>query len=121
MNAGMSVPESVQTSLRGITFGPRESAESSMAFGEMPGRKAAVSIAAAFLIFGAGDSLLIHDAEVPAAQTQSAARPVGTIKTISENTITLRTDAGSDVNILVQDTTKFIRIAPGQKDLKDAA
>jgi len=91
-----------------------------MAFGEMPRRKAVVSIAAAFLTFGAGNSLLIHGAEVPAAQTQSAVRPVGTIKTISGNTITLTTDAGSDVNILVQDTTKFIRMAPGQKDLKDA-
>jgi len=91
-----------------------------MAFGEMSRRKAVVSIAAAFLIFGAGNSLLIQGADVPRAQTQSGARPVGTIKTISGNTITLTTDAGSDVNILVQDTTKFMRIAPGQKDLKDA-
>jgi len=91
-----------------------------MAFGEMSRRKAVFSIAAAFLIFGAGNSLLIHGADAPRAQTQSGARPVGTIKTISGNTITLTTEAGSDVNILVQDTTKFMRIAPGQKDLKDA-
>src|SRR5882762_1033552 len=122
MHIRMSVPESVQTSLlgSGITLGPRGSEESSMAFGEMSRRKAVVSIAAAFLIFGAGNSLLIQGADVPRAQTQSGARPVGTIKTISGNTITLTTDAGSDVNILVQDTTKFMRIAPGQKDLKDA-
>jgi hypothetical protein len=33
----------------------------------------------------------------------------------------LTTDAGTDVTILVQDATKLVRIAPGQKDLKDAA
>jgi Domain of unknown function (DUF5666) len=56
----------------------------------------------------------------PTAQTPAAARPVGTIKSISGNTITLATDAGSDVTVQVQDTTKLVRIAPGQKDLKDA-
>jgi hypothetical protein len=45
---------------------------------------------------------------------------VGTIKSISGNTITLTTDAGTDVTVLVQDTTKLLRIAPGQTDLKDA-
>ena len=55
------------------------------------------------------------------AQSASSARPVGTIKAISGNTITLTTDAGTDVTILVQDATKLVRIAPGQKDLKDAA
>jgi len=77
-------------------------------------------MATAVLILGAGSSLLIHGGEVPAAQAQSTARPVGTIKAVSGNTITLTTDAGSDVTILVQDSTKFVRIAPGQKDLKDA-
>ena len=91
-----------------------------MAFRDVPRRKAVFSLATAVLILGAGTSLLIHGGEVPAAQAQSTARPVGTIKTVSGNTITLTTDAGSDVTILVQDSTKFVRIAPGQKDLKDA-
>jgi hypothetical protein len=56
----------------------------------------------------------------PSAQIPAAARPVGTVKSISGNTITLTTDAGSDVTVLVQDATKLVRIAPGQKDLKDA-
>lgn len=56
----------------------------------------------------------------PTAQAPSAARPVGTIKSISGNTITLTTDAGSEVTVQVQDAAKLIRIAPGQKDLKDA-
>ena len=54
------------------------------------------------------------------AQPPSSARPVGTIKSVSGNTITLTSDAGSDVTVLVQDASKLVRIAPGQKDLKDA-
>ena len=54
------------------------------------------------------------------AQSASIAKPVGTIKSISGNTITLTTDAGTDVTVLVQDATKLLRIAPGQTDLKDA-
>jgi hypothetical protein len=55
------------------------------------------------------------------ASASPTAKPVGTVKTISGNTITLATDAGSTLNILVQDSTRLVRIAPGQKDLKDAA
>ena len=54
------------------------------------------------------------------APSPAAARPVGTIKSISGNTITLTTDAGSDVTVLIQEATKLVRIAPGQRDLKDA-
>ncbi|MGB2901652.1 MAG: DUF5666 domain-containing protein [Candidatus Acidiferrum sp.] len=61
-----------------------------------------------------------QSAPQPSTQSASSARPVGTIKAISGNTITLTTDAGTDVTILVQDATKLVRIAPGQKDLKDA-
>src|SRR6266704_2297801 len=60
-------------------------------------------------------------AQQPSAQTAATARPVGTIKSISGNTITLTNDAGVDVTVLVQDAAKLLRIAPGQKDLKDAA
>jgi len=56
----------------------------------------------------------------PTSQSASGAKPVGTIKSISGNTITLTTDAGTDVTVLVQDATKLLRIAPGQTDLKDA-
>jgi hypothetical protein len=55
------------------------------------------------------------------AASQSAARPVGTIKSIAGNTIMLTTDAGIDVTILVQEGSRLVRVAPGQKDLKDAA
>ncbi len=58
--------------------------------------------------------------QLPSTQTLSATRLVGTIKSISGNTIIMTTDAGADATAQVQDATKFVRIAPGQKDLKDA-
>ncbi len=59
-------------------------------------------------------------AQQPSAQTPAVARPVGTVRSISGNTMILTTDAGGDVTVQVQDATKLVRIAPGQKDLKDA-
>jgi transcription antitermination factor NusG len=54
----------------------------------------------------------------PASQT---AKPVGTIKAISSDSITLKMDAGADVNVIVQGTPRLLRIAPGQTDLKSAS
>ena len=71
--------------------------------------------------FSSRDYAATPQAAPSAAQAQSAVRPVGTIKAISGNTITLTTDTGSDVTILVQDPAKLLRIAPGQTNLKDAA
>jgi len=70
--------------------------------------------------FAAGSRTARAQATPPSTQTPAAAKPVGTIKAISGNTITLTTDAGSDVTVLVQDAAKLVRVAPGQKDLKDA-
>src|SRR5271157_2671092 len=56
----------------------------------------------------------------PSASASSTAKPVGVVKAISGNTITLTTDAGSTVNIVLQDSARLVRIAPGQKDLKEA-
>jgi hypothetical protein len=55
-----------------------------------------------------------------AAGQPGVARPLGTIKAISGNNITLTTDAKADVNLAVQDGAKIVRIEPGQKDLKTA-
>jgi len=49
-----------------------------------------------------------------------AARPVGTIKTITGKTIVLTTDAGPEVTIQVQDDARLLRVEPGEKDLKNA-
>jgi hypothetical protein len=60
-----------------------------------------------------------QEAQVPASA--GSTKPVGVVKAVTGNVITLATDAGSTVDILVQDSTRLVRIAPGQKDLKDAA
>lgn len=59
-----------------------------------------------------------------AAQQQSAPTPVvrkvGTVKAVNGKTVTLKTDAGADVNIIVQDSTTLRQLPAGQKDLKAA-
>jgi Domain of unknown function (DUF5666) len=96
-----------------------------MVFWNRPVRELALLFAAICLSFSAGSaadsqSPQAQAGQQPSSQTLAASRPVGTIKAISGNTITLTTDAGSDVTVQVQDATKLVRIAPGQKDLKEA-
>jgi len=64
-----------------------------------------------------------------AAQTEASQQPapstskvktVGTIKSISGNTVTLATDSGSEITVLLQSSTRLLRMAPGQTDLKQA-
>jgi hypothetical protein len=50
----------------------------------------------------------------------SKVRTVGTIKAISANHITLTTDAGSEVTVVIQPSTRLLRMAPGQTELKQA-
>ncbi|MGB8986926.1 MAG: DUF5666 domain-containing protein [Candidatus Sulfotelmatobacter sp.] len=54
--------------------------------------------------------------EAPAA----ASRRIGAVKEINGTVITLTPDSGPDVKIAVQPTTRILRIAPGEKDLKNA-
>jgi len=95
-----------------------------MPFGNGLMRSQILFIAAVSLSLSAGSAVIQagqpQSGQQPSAQASSAARPVGTIKSISGNTIILTTDAGSDVTVQVQDSAKLVRIAPGQKDLKDA-
>src|SRR5580700_2932630 len=70
------------------------------------------------------------DADVLAAVTPSQAqqaapqsaveKQVGAIKSIDGNTVTITTDAGASATVSVQPTTKIVRVAPGQTDLKTA-
>jgi len=47
-------------------------------------------------------------------------RAVGTVSSISGQTITLKTDAGAEVVVTLTDSTKLLQLKPGQKDLKEA-
>jgi hypothetical protein len=68
----------------------------------------------------AADPLPAAQQPAPPPAPGSAARPVGTVKAVNGSQITLTTDAGATVQIVVQDTTRIARITPGQKDLKSA-
>ncbi len=69
-------------------------------------------------------------AAVPAMRAQTspsgaaqaaAAKSVGTVKAVSGKSITLAAEDGGDVNVVVQDGARLLRIEPGQTDLKTAA
>lgn len=64
---------------------------------------------------------------IQAQSTQSSAatdsalqRAVGSIKAISDNGVTLASDSGEQVHVIFQDSTRILRVAPGEKDLKNA-
>lgn len=85
--------------------------------------RARVQKAARFLCLAAAIGLSVTGSLEAQQQTPaSAATPVlGTIKAINGKTITLTTKDGSEVTIQVADGARLLRIAPGEKDLKNAA
>jgi hypothetical protein len=66
-------------------------------------------------------ALMVSASSWAQQSTTSAARSLGTVKSISGNSITLATDAGAEVNVSIQPDAKLIRTAPGRKDLQGAA
>lgn len=67
-----------------------------------------------------GGVLLRAQESQPPAPQVAATRSLGTVKAISGKRVTLTTDAGSDVNVLLQDGARLLRVEPGEKDLKNA-
>jgi len=75
-------------------------------------------------------ALLAASQPVAAAQkegTQSTTAPksrvraVGTVMSIAGNTITVTTDTGAEVSVIIQPSTRLVRSVPGQTDLKSAS
>lgn len=67
----------------------------------------------------------VESFQPPAASDQSAGqgsvtRRIGTIKAVNGSSITLAPDTGEAITVNVQPTTHLLRIAPGEKDLKNA-
>src|SRR5712692_3783268 len=82
------------------------------------GLSAMLATSAAIAPAAAGSGLA---ATAQSVTSQAAAvRQVGTIKTISGNSITLTTDAGAEIRVTVQENARLVRTEPGAKDLKDA-
>jgi len=48
-------------------------------------------------------------------------RRLGAIRAIDNNVITLAPDSGAEINVTVNVTTRILRVAPGEKNLKNAS
>lgn len=66
----------------------------------------------------AGDAVLSCLSQSDAQATAQVSKQVGTIKSISGTELVLAADTGVQVHVLLQDSTRMIRIAPGEKDLR---
>lgn len=91
----------------------------------IPPRSNGVLTALLLIVFSSVLVALPHCAAEQSDASQSASsakrvRAVGTIKSVNGNTIVLTTDSGSEINVLIGPTTRLVRTAPGQTDLKSA-
>lgn len=89
----------------------------------MNARKLAAPFLALFFMLAlsaAAPQASVH-AQSPTPNPQAAgSRPVGTVKAVVGNAVTMTTDAGAEITVTVQDSTRLIKTAPGQKDLTGA-
>lgn len=58
---------------------------------------------------------------VSASAQTPVAKAVGTVKSITGNSVVLTTDSGSDLTVTFGDSARIVRAAPGQTDLKSAS
>ncbi len=56
----------------------------------------------------------------PQASSGASARWLGTVKATAGDTLALATDSGPQISVRAGDSTRILRIEPGQKDLKSA-
>jgi len=77
-----------------------------------------VCASALILVTCAGMYTVSAEAAMPQAAASSKA--VGTIKSISGNSIVLSVEGGADTNVVVQDGARLLQIEPGETDLKKA-
>lgn len=76
--------------------------------------------AVSFMCLGRSSHVHAQDKQ-DAAQETPKPRKVGTIKSLNGSTITLQPDSGPDLMVILQDSTRLLRIAPGERDLSNAA
>ena len=62
----------------------------------------------------------IAQAAPPPTGSTTQGKAVGAIKSINRNSIVLVTDDGNTLSVSLLETTRIVRIAPGQTDLKNA-
>ena len=91
----------------------------------MNGTKTAITAFALCVLSASGMNVLLASFAFSLSQTQDAAQPavarrIGAIKSINGNAITLAPDSGPEIAVTVQPNARILRIAPGEKDLKNA-
>lgn len=79
------------------------------------GRYARILFARAFVV-----TLFASFAPSLVAQNPPAARALGAIKSIAANSLVLASDTGAEVLVNLHPAARILRIAPGEKDLKNA-
>ena len=72
-----------------------------------------------FPLVGAAVTCAAMPSQTPAA-APAVARQIGTVKAISDHSLTLTTDAGQPVTVSVADAARILQLAPGSTDLKSA-
>ena len=72
------------------------------------------------LILAAPEYFLAQAKLTDASSGAPVAKAVGTIKSIQADSITVAAESGGDVTANLSDTTKILRVPPGEKDLKNA-
>ena len=76
----------------------------------------------AIAVLACGMNLPIPAASAQATDAQpSIAKRIGTIKSIKGNALTLTPTSGPEVAVTVQPEARILKLAPGEKDLKNAA
>jgi hypothetical protein len=81
----------------------------------------AAAFAVASVVTGSATPLRQQQGSAEPAGARSVARRIGSIKAIAGGNIRLTPDSGPQVNVTVDPTTQILRIAPGEKNLKNAA
>jgi hypothetical protein len=88
-----------------------------------------LTLATGLLLMGTAEAVIATPVSSPNRAQDAAQKPaanpavkqvVGTIKSINGKAITLTSDAGASVLAIVSDSTRIVRVEPGQTDLKTA-
>jgi hypothetical protein len=80
----------------------------------------AAALALALVVTGSATSHGQQPRSAEPAGAGSAARRIGSIKAIAGGNIRLTPDSGPELNVTVDPAAQIVRIAPGQKNLKNA-
>jgi len=85
-------------------------------------RKCAWTLGIILSVSGMGLSVQAQNPATPAEGQpgNAVSRSIGTVKSISDKTLVLKSDAGAEVTVTQLDSARIMRLAPGQTDLKSA-